>query len=610
MADSSLKDTGFAFFRDGSAGRPSVALGIGLALCMALAKLAFITSNDATTALWEETSIYLNATHLSFGSFLFYPDAGYINFLPKLAAFLTLRVLGLTVVYPLVFKFLSFFLSALAVLVFLSDRFAVFTPSLTHTYTHSLSRWARFFLCLLFFFFPEHDLFASYNASYYVVFLLMWYLLRALDPRPFLRGDCLFILLTGFAAVWSKPLLFPFGPVLLGVAGWWCLRAVRDKGRGLDFLRLFSVFWLVALYGVQFLFCLRYPLMFEASGMAELSRLAGGAAWMPLMVVGRFVMFLGYGLAAPLYTLLGGFSAAFSLAAGACVIWMTISNTRFCVLTRRYALLLSFVTLFSGCLLGVYGILKYDWATTCTFSDFLFSRPWDHRHLFVFVLFSNLQVLLWAGRHAWKRSFWAVCGYSAALTVVSLCVLHPSYYGAFHHYALSWPEARELLREECPLIPIPQLMPEWVPTGELALPQVRDAPYNSRMAGMFFSPSCNWASGVVGAFPAAGAVEGAKGGRFVYRHAFAAPEPRSVRYLLLFPASGDHVILPRGTRLVVEHDGRSFAARLVNPGARGWYLFAFDSAVPSTYTNTFVLETPDGAPPRSAFSVFMAGFWT
>ena len=112
-------------------------------LVLAWLKLSFFTENETMTALWEETSIYLNAYHLPFGTFLAFPDAGYINFLPKLAAFLTVRTFGMIDIYPLAFKFVSFFLSALALLVFLSKRFSDLIPSVT----------IRLLLCLLLFFF-------------------------------------------------------------------------------------------------------------------------------------------------------------------------------------------------------------------------------------------------------------------------------------------------------------------------------------------------------------------------------------------------------------------------------------------------------------------------
>lgn len=93
------------------------------AMLLAWVKLSFFTENELMTALWEETSIYLNAYHLSFGAFFIFSRRRVYNFLPKLAAFLSLRTLGLVAVYPLALKYLSFFLSALVLLVFLSNRF-------------------------------------------------------------------------------------------------------------------------------------------------------------------------------------------------------------------------------------------------------------------------------------------------------------------------------------------------------------------------------------------------------------------------------------------------------------------------------------------------------
>lgn len=315
---------------------------------------------------------------------------------------------------------------------------------------------------------------------------------------------------------------------------------------------------------------------------------------------------MGYGLAAPLYALLPKFSSTVSLLFGVVVVGIMFSNFRFCFTKRLWDIILLNTTLLGCCIFGVYGILQSKWIYTCAFTDSLFQRAWDHRHLFPFIIFSNLQVLFLLGRTAWSRKILFSVGYCAMLTAISLCILHPMYQGAFFTYSLRWSEARKLLKEPYAAMPIPQLMPEWLPSHEFALPQAQTGPYDSRITGMFYSPQCNWGSGGVKASPVENGT--AIQGIFAYRHFFAQPE-RKVKYLLLFPKPEEQVFLPKGTILSVEHGELTLKAELLNPGSRGYYLFVFDKLIPSKYTNEFTIMAPEGYPPQSDFTVFMMGFW-
>ena len=563
-------------------------------LVLAWLKLSFFTENETMTALWEETSIYLNAYHLPFGTFLAFPDAGYINFLPKLAAFLTVRTFGMIDIYPLAFKFVSFFLSALALLVFLSKRFSDLIPSVT----------IRLLLCLLLFFFPDHDLYASYNSAYYIVFLLSYYVL-ALSGTDKLEGkEFVFILLTAPAAVWSKPVFFFFGPVFLFVGALCCRRAIKTAGT--DWFKIAGCAWLLILYACQLLFTLLYYPDLGPSGFAELA--GHGNAWQQALVLaGRFILFCGYGLGMPLNVLLSSQFGFFLYGfLGLCLVGIFVANMRHYAQCGQVDIVLLSVALIGCCVLSIYGILQSQWLYTCTFTDALFNRPWDHRHLFPFIVFSNIQFISFAVRRGRFRipNFSAI--FLIVLTVASLSMAFPMGQGALYAYSLTWPEARTLLMEPDTVIPIPQMMPEWLPSHEVALTKPEPGKYDSRLQGMFCSPRCNWLSGVL----AARTVEkNSLAPQTCDFHVSAVQPDRKIKYLLLFPQNSEQVFLPKETLLTIQQEETHTSAKLVNPGARSYYLFVFNRVVRAKDISGFRIIAPDGNPPQTEFSVCLIGYW-
>lgn len=58
------------------------------------------------------------------------------------------------------------------------------------------------------FFFPELDFSASHNCSYYVVFLLCYYLIVLSSEFMLGKKEFIFILISAPVAVWSKPVFF------------------------------------------------------------------------------------------------------------------------------------------------------------------------------------------------------------------------------------------------------------------------------------------------------------------------------------------------------------------------------------------------------------------
>ena len=530
------------------------------AMLLAWVKLSFFTENELMTALWEETSIYLNAYHLSFGSFLFFPDAGYINFLPKLAAFLSLRTLGLVAVYPLALKYLCFFLSALVLLVFLSNRFFYLIPSVT----------TRFLLCLLLFFFPEHDFYASYNCSYYVVFLLCYYLIVLSSEFMLGKKEFIFILISAPVAVWSKPVFFFFGPIFLLIG---VLQFQKGLKAGLnDWYKNIACLVLIALYACQLFFTIAFYPDLGASGLSELAQ--QGNVWQQaLTLTVRFILFCGYGLAMPLNMALSPRIGFFLYGVlGVCIFGIFFVNLRFCFRHGQGILALLFITLIGCCGLSVYGILQSEWLFRCSFTDAFFNRPWDHRHLFPFIIFSTLQTIFFVERQFCTKSVCLSGVILIILTLASLIMVLPMGQGAYHLYSLTWPEARGLLKEPDPLIPIPQIMPEWLPLNEFCIIKPEPGKYSARMQGMFFSPRCNWFSGIltphivdVGSF----APE---------RCDFKFPDvqsDRKIKYLLLFPNKSDQIFLPKETILTTLQGEVYTTARLVNPGTRSFYLFVW-----------------------------------
>ena len=566
-----------------------------LAVVMALLKISFLPANATGTALWEETSIYLHAVNLPFGSFLFYPDCGYINFLPKLAAFLTLRVFGLVSIYPLAFTFFCFLLSALSLQVFLSHRFSVLIPSAP----------ARFMVCLLLFFFPDHDYFHSYNASYYVVFILAYYVICMSDSQKLQRNDCLFIFLTAPAAAWAKPILFPFGLAIFYIGIKYCLNILLKK-HPLDKLKLVSFLWILALFAIQLFFTLLFYPNLGVSDSAHLAQF--GNAWAhAFFILKQFIIFLGYGVGMPLNV---AHSAKFGFflysGLGFCIIGITVLNVRFCLQKSIAICLLLHATLLICCFLSVYGLLQSQWLYICTFTDSLFQRPWDHRQLFSFIVFSNVQLLFFLGRSVLleKTNFLVVC-YSS-LIIASLCIIHPMVQMPSFTYSLTWSEAKKLLKDPFGAIPIPQLTSEMVPPHETPLLRPHPSKYDSNIAGLFYSPFCNWGSGVVNAHMS---IDGTpEQGLFGYQHSFPHPD-RKVKYLLVFPKNNEHVFLPKGTELLIKYEGLNLKATLVNPGTRGYYLFSFDRLVNAKATTEFILKAPYGYPPQLPFTILLIGFW-
>lgn len=580
----------------GGTGR-RVALCAALALLLAWIKTSFLLPSESMAGLWEQTSIYLNAYHLTLGRYLLYPDAGYVNMLPKLAAFLVLRFFGLVAIYPLAFTFASLFLAALGLLLFTSKRFEAITPSPA----------ARLAFCLFLFFFPGGDFFAPYNASYFLVFFLVYCLFALLGQEPLDKKTFLFVILSAPVAVLAKPLFFLFGPVFLLLLALRLRRAAR--GAPADGRAIAALAWIVLLYGFQFFHTLHfYPDLGQP--VAAPFAAHGGPAARAFFLAGRFVTFLGYGVAAPLNVALSArFGSILFPLVGLGVLAALAANVRAHLRGRYTALLVLSGTLLACCLFSIFGIFKNGWLYQCTFSDYLFTRPWDHRHLFSFVVFSNVQLLVLATRAAREGSAPRRRAASLApaaycvLAAVSLCLLDPFFFGPFHRYSLTWPEARTLLSEEQVFIPIPQLAPEWLPRQEFATPSGLSGKYVSRLWGLMYSPTCTWASGVVDAARIADA-----DGMATYRHAFAVRD-RAVKYVMLFPERADGVILPEGSFLTVRLGGRAVRGRLVNPGARGFYLFDLESPVASQDTAEFAITSPGGYLPRAAFSVLLVGLW-
>lgn len=588
----------------GSSMRRAVTWSFALALVLACVKMAFFLPSESMTALWEETSIYLNGYHLPLGTYLLYPDAGYINVLPKLAAFMVLRLLGLAAIYPLAFKFASLFLAAFGLMIFASGRFACVAPSIL----------ARLAFCIYIFLFPEHDFFAPYNASYFLVFLLIYYLFVLIEAAELDGRVFLFIVLTAPVAVLAKPVFFLFGPVffllLLGQA-----HSIMKGGQA-ERYKTAAIAWIVLLYAFQFFHTLHfYPDLGQSAVGAFVEQ--GGLASRVFLLLKQFVIFMGYGLAAPLNVAHSAKLAAPLFAAvGLLVIAALVANTRAQLRSGHKRLLLLSGTLLACCFFSIVGIFKNTWLYQCSFSDYLFTRPWDHRHLFSFVVFSNIQVLTyverasrgsWAG---WRRVGAILPAVYGALAFLSLCLLNPHFFGPLHKYALTWAEARTLLAEQSVFIPIPQIMPEWLPRHEFATPSGLSGKYTSRLWGLMYSPTCNWASGIAEATQLAtpGQLTGTTGGTAFFRHAFAVKD-RKVKYLLLFPQQADNVFLSENSFLTVSTSGSAVRGRLVNAGPRRFFLFVLDVPVASQDTTEFTITTPSGYPPRTDFSLMLVGNW-
>lgn len=576
--------------------KPAVAYAFLFALGLACIKMAFFLPGEAMTALWEETSIYLNAYQMPLGKFLFYPDAGYINLLPKLTAFFILRILGITTIYPFIFKFLSLFLSAFSLMIFISERFSCVLPLVK----------LRLALCIFIFLFPENDFFAAYNSSHFIIFFLIYYLIIFVDEIQLSNSLFWFIILTAPIAILAKPIFFMFGFLffLLFIKVAWH----RLSGHHAGYREMCALSWIIFLYSLQFYFTMYYYPELGTSAFSEFFKNKGGFEAI-FSLLRRFIICIGYGVAAPINVQHSAQLGPYLFfTAGVAIVCLSFVNSYSYFIKKKWSLLILNGALLACCIFSIYGIFKSIWLYTTTFTDLLYTRPWDHRHLFSFIIFSNLQILSFAARIPWERTTFFVSIAYLSLTILSLFSLNPSYFGAFYQYALHWNESKKLLKEEYVFIPIPQMIPEWLSSYEFAMEFEQHNKYDPRLRGMMYSPTCTWASGISEARLSEKEGTIPVDSMFMFKHSFSIKD-RKVKYILMFPKDKDHVFLPEESFLMVISNGHKVKASLINPGSRHFFMFVFDRLVPSQDTTEFTITAPYGYPPRTPCSVLLVGLW-
>ena len=75
------------------------------------------------------------------------------------------------------------------------------------------------------------------------------------------------------------------------------------------------------------------------------------------------------------------------------------------------------------------------------------------------------------------------------------------------------------------------------------------------------------------------------------------------------PQNSEQVFLPKETLLTIQQEETHTSAKLVNPGARSYYLFVFNRVVRAKDISGFRIVAPDGNPPQTEFSVCLIGYW-